>query len=135
MGIDPNTMNNGNFPKSSDTTEELIRKHKIYKREWDRIVNHQIKRGRDYWGGYDDSIANDLSEVEELLYQRAYIDVDYDARAYIYDNGVPGTMWVPKALDKASDALDALNSGNIERAKKLLESIKPNYPTEESDDE
>lgn len=125
MNTNSELMNPKNFPDEYDTTEELIRKHKLYAAEWERILNGEIERSKDYWGGYDDSVANDMSELVEMLYDRACLKRDAKAGSYIYNAGIPGEWSASKWLGVASDALDKLNAGDIQAAKDRLQSIRP----------
>lgn len=122
MSISNQTMDEKNFPNESDTTAELIRKHKIYKSEWDRIIGDDIKRGEDYWGGYDDSIANDMTEIEDWLWKRAIMRHDAEAGTYINEHF--GTYAVSNWINIATEALTELQSGNIAKAIMLLKNIK-----------
>lgn len=132
MPISHQTVSGHNLPKPDDTTADLIRKHKIYSREWQRILNKEIERGKDYWGGYDDTVANGMAVIEEMLYIRAFLNNDDAAEHYIFDTGIADIMSIRKWLRVASDALDALNASDIEKAKYLLTSIRPKpYSSEE----
>lgn len=126
MPIDGRTMRDSNFPSDQDTTTELIRKHAIYKAELRRITSEEIVRSEDYWGGYDDVIANDVTAIEDMLYTRAVMHHDLDAIRYIYDaGGVSGVFSVERWLGVMMEAVDALKAGDTTRALELLTPITP----------
>lgn len=90
--IDPRLMDEENFPSFADTTDELIRKHAIFRAEFDRICSRDLIRGADYWGGYDDTVANDLSSIEEWLHVRALRGKDKKALLYLSQLDRSGTI-------------------------------------------
>ena len=133
-----------NTPQASDGTAELIRKHKIFKAQWDKIVSGKVQRGQDYWGGVDDSIANDLTECDELLCERAIMQHDRDAGNYIMEaNQVEIMWWIQQKLATVKEAVEALESFVPNEAAMLLEpivqklkSILPSpYPTSGDENE
>lgn len=135
--------NPANLVNSDDSTEEIIRKHKLFKEITDAISNDELQRGRDYGGTEEDSIYNDLTECEEILYERALMRHDRDAMDYISDNKVDGVFWMSQALSTAKAAylllVDAKSSEfeeTIHKARELLKSIAPDeYPVSEDDNE
>lgn len=128
--------NEKNLVHSTDSTDEIVRKHKLFKEITDAISNDELQRGRDYGGTEEDSIYNDLNECEELLYERALMRHDRDAMDYIQDNHVNGTWWMIQKLSKVRDAYEALENSKIEQAKGILFSILPEpYPVSEDDND
>ena len=122
--ISSETTNPHNFPKQDDTTHEVIRKHKIYKAETNRMESGEIQRGRDYWSGYDDSIYNDLSELEDMLYHRAFIQADLDAMDYLLE--VPtNTSLLMNWMTAIYEAVAALNEHDPKTALEQLTAITP----------
>lgn len=134
-----------NLVHGTDSTPELIRKHAIYKAEMKKISDGAIRRGEDYGGGYDDSIANDLTEIEATLYERAIMKHDRDAHFYIMDNPVDSSFWIAGQLSRARKAYDVLMEYELDRtadtlldeARELLHSILPEpYPvSDDSEDD
>lgn len=143
--MDNRLWNENNLVHGSDSTQELIRKHAIYKAEMKKISDGTIRRGEDYGGGYDDSIANDLTEIEATLYERAIMKHDRDAMFYIMDNPVDGSFWIAGQLSIAKAAYQSLITYTLDRgdhlsldkAIELLHSILPEpYPvSDDSEDE
>lgn len=131
-----------NTPQASDSTSEVIRKHKIFKAAWDKVLKGQ--RGKDYWGGVDDSIANDLTECDEMLCERAIMRHDREASNYIMDaNQVEMMWWIQQKLSKAKEAYallveyeaDRTADTLLDKARELLKPICPDdYPVNEDGD-
>jgi hypothetical protein len=121
---------------SADSTSELIRKHKLFHDLDEAISNDELQRGRDFGGTEEDSFANDLTECEELLYERAVLRHDTEAGNYIMDNGVNGLWWITQQLNQAKEALEQLRAGNKEAAEQILQSISPDdYSSAGTEDE
>ena len=134
--MDNRLWQDANLVHGDDSTKELIRKHSLYKAEMKKISDGAIKRGEDYHGGYDDSIANDLTEIEATLYERAIMHHDRDAMFYIMDNPVDGSFWISGQLSIAKAVYNALKEEieyptlEVIKALELLKSICPDeYPT------
>lgn len=121
--MDNRLWDESNLVHGDDSTQELIRKHAIYKAEMKKISSGAIRRGEDYGGGYDDSIANDLTEIEAALYERAIMKHDRDAHFYIMDNPVDGSFWIQQQLSIARAVLDELESFVPNEAAMALEPI------------
>lgn len=128
--------NPANLVNSTDSTSEIVRKHKLFSEIIEAISNDELQRGRDYGGTEEDSIYNDLNECEEILYERALMRHDREAMDYIQDNHVNGTWWMIQKLSKVRDAYEALENSKIEQAKGILFAILPEpYPTSEDDND
>jgi hypothetical protein len=61
------------------STADLIATHLRYRRQMQAILSGEIKRGEDFWGGYDDAIANSLDLTQLALGYRALVQYDMDA--------------------------------------------------------
>ena len=110
-------------------TLELILEYRKLQNEMKRI--QAGTRGVDYWGGLDDSVANELSAVEFEINRRA--TVEFDKAALESVRMEPGVFPVNAHYyayvlhTVISQAADALNEGRIDNAKTILLSAAVNY--------
>jgi hypothetical protein len=131
-----------NLVHADDSTSEIIRKHRLFSAITEAISKDELQRGRDFGGGEEDSVYNDLTETEEMLYERALLRHDREAMAHISDNKVDGTFWMSQALNVVEAAYEALlayktfsdKEAELEKAIQLLLTIKPDaYPHAENE--
>lgn len=127
--------NEKNLVKADDSTDEIVRKHKLFKAITEAIDTHQLERGRDFGGTEEDSIYNDLSECEEILFERAVMRHNRDAVQYIMDGNVNGLFWIEQQLSKAKAVYQALKEEieypplEVIKTLELLKEIVPqDYP-------
>lgn len=65
--------------KDAATTAQIIEELHGYRATWKKILSGEMQRGRDYWGGFDDSIANDMHTCQLALGYRALVNYDKEA--------------------------------------------------------
>lgn len=134
-----------NLVHSTDSTSEVVRKHKLFSEITFAISKGELQRGRDFGGTEEDSIYNDLNECDEMLCERAIMRHDREASRYIMEaNKVEMMFWLEQQLSVVRAAYNALVEFEQDRtadelldnARKLLKPLLPEpYPTNEDDSE
>lgn len=110
-------------------TLDLIRELISVKKQWERVQKGQ--RGVDYYGGYDDSVANELSSLEFEICRRSHVEFDKNATASAMNEAgvtpVNSHYYAYVLHGLMALALKELEDGNIAEAKDILKSAEVNY--------
>lgn len=132
-----------NLVHADDSTVEIIRKHKLFREITEAISKDELQRGRDFGGTEEDSIYNDLSELEEMLFERSIMKHNREARDYLNEvNPIDCEWWIAQKLAVVREAHEALTKygtnfdESFQKAKALLKSLLPDeYPKQEDSEE